>query len=117
MSETITNKIHHQITSTPVILYMKGCPLFPQCGFSSQVAHILQSLKINFQYVNILSHPEIRSHLPHYAQWPTFPQLWLKGELIGGCDIVTELFQSGELEELFKKESIEQNAHIEACLI
>ena len=77
---------------------MKGSPLFPQCGFSAQVAQILQSLEIDFHFVNILSNPDIRSELPHYANWPTFPQLFVDGDLVGGCDIITELHESKELE-------------------
>lgn len=90
-------RIKHQIENHDLLLYMKGTPQFPQCGFSGQVAHILKLCKAQYAYVNILENPDIRQTLPQYANWPTFPQLYLKGELIGGCDIVTELYESGEL--------------------
>lgn len=91
-------RIKHQIESHALLLYMKGTPQFPQCGFSGQVVHILKLCKAKYAYVNILENPDIRQTLPQYANWPTFPQLYLKGELIGGCDIVTELFEQGELQ-------------------
>lgn len=92
-------RIKQQIESHDLLLYMKGTPQFPQCGFSGQVVHILKVCKAKFAYVNILENPDIRQTLPIYANWPTFPQLYLKGELLGGCDIVTELFQNGTLEK------------------
>lgn len=92
--------IKAQITSHPVLLYMKGTPQFPQCGFSARVAHILETLKTKLAYVNILEHPDIRATLPGYANWPTFPQLYIQGELIGGCDIVSDLYAKGELAAL-----------------
>ena len=115
MQQETLKKIEQQIKSSPALLYMKGSPLFPQCGFSAQVAQILQSLEIDFNFVNILSHPDIRSELPHYAKWPTFPQLWLNGELIGGCDIITEMFQSGDLESLLEENKILKNSVINEC--
>lgn len=96
------SRIQAQIESHPVLLYMKGTPQFPQCGFSAQVARILLSLNTKFAYVNILEEPEIRAQLPKYANWPTFPQLYIQKELIGGCDIVTELHSQGELEAQLK---------------
>lgn len=92
-------RIKQQIEKNPLLLYMKGTPQFPQCGFSGQVVHILRLCKAKFAYVNILENPDIRQTLPMYANWPTFPQLYLNGELIGGCDIVTELFEQGELQK------------------
>lgn len=91
-------RIKQQIEGNDCLLYMKGSPQFPQCGFSGQVVHILKLCKAQFAYVNILENPDIRQTLPMYANWPTFPQLYIKGELIGGCDIVTELFEKGELQ-------------------
>lgn len=90
-------KIKLQIANNPVILYMKGTPQFPQCGYSNQVVQILKATKAKVSYVNILENPDIRVELPKYAQWPTFPQLYVNGELIGGCDIVTELNEKDEL--------------------
>ena len=91
-------RIKSQIDGHSLLLYMKGTPQFPQCGFSGQVVHILRQCKAQFAYVNILENLDIRQTLPMYANWPTFPQLYLKGELIGGCDIVTELFEQGTLQ-------------------
>ncbi|MBP9723005.1 MAG: Grx4 family monothiol glutaredoxin [Gammaproteobacteria bacterium] len=97
------NMIKEQISSNPIILYMKGTPQFPQCGFSGQVVQILKLSGVeNYAHVNILENPDIRAELPKYADWPTFPQLYVNGELIGGCDIVTELYQSGELSKVLE---------------
>ena len=95
-------RIKEQIATTPVLLYMKGTPDFPMCGFSAKAVTCLKEVGEPFAYVNILQDAEIRSELPKYANWPTFPQLWVKGELIGGCDIISEMHQAGELAELLK---------------
>ncbi|WP_299010820.1 Grx4 family monothiol glutaredoxin [uncultured Shewanella sp.] len=100
--ETV-EKIKQQLSENPIILYMKGSPKLPSCGFSSQVAQIMINCNEQFAYVDILQHPDIRSELPKYANWPTFPQLWIEGELIGGCDILTEMYQKGELQPLLKE--------------
>lgn len=97
--ETI-DKIKQQLAENPIILYMKGSPKLPSCGFSSQAAQALIGCGEKFAYVDILLHPDIRQELPKFAQWPTFPQLWVEGELIGGCDIILEMFQKGELQTL-----------------
>lgn len=89
--------IKDQIGSNKVILYMKGTPQFPQCGFSARAVDALIQVGKPFAYVNILEHPDIRAELPKYANWPTFPQLWVAGELVGGSDIVLEMLQNGEL--------------------
>lgn len=102
LSEEVVATIKEQIDTNPILLYMKGSPAAPQCGFSAQTVQCLINIGERFAYVDILSHPEIRSTLPRYANWPTFPQLYVNGELIGGCDIVTEMFESGELEPLIK---------------
>lgn len=95
--------IKQQITNNPVILYMKGTPQFPSCGFSSRVVQILKAMHAKVSYVNVLENPDIRSELPKYAQWPTFPQLYINGELIGGCDIVTEMHEKNELLPLLQE--------------
>ena len=100
MSEEVIDTIKQQISENPIILYMKGSPQAPQCGFSAQTGQCMVGCGQRFAYVDILSNPEIRATLPGYAQWPTFPQLWVEGELVGGCDIITEMFESGELETL-----------------
>ncbi|MCX2979369.1 Grx4 family monothiol glutaredoxin [Halieaceae bacterium IMCC14734] len=98
----ILDSIKEQIENNPVILYMKGSPNQPQCGFSARTSQALMACGERFAYVDVLSNPEIREHLPAYANWPTFPQLWVGGELIGGCDIITEMHESGELQPLLK---------------
>lgn len=103
MSEDILDTIREQIQSNPIILYMKGSPAAPQCGFSAQTVQCLASCGERFAYVDVLAHPDIRANLPKVGDWPTFPQLWVEGELVGGCDIVTEMFESGELAELIKQ--------------
>ncbi len=99
----IIDTIREQIESNPVILYMKGSPEQPQCGFSARTVQALMACGERFAYVDVLSNPDIRANLPAYADWPTFPQLWVKGELIGGCDIVTEMNQNGELKTLIQE--------------
>ena len=92
--------IKDQIANNNILLYMKGTPKFPQCGFSSQTVQALMACGERFAFVNILEHPDIRAELPKYANWPTFPQLWINGELVGGCDIVMEMSGTGELAEM-----------------
>ncbi len=99
----IIETIKEQIQGNRILLYMKGSPNQPQCGFSARTVEALMACGERFAYVDILTNPEIRASLPGYANWPTFPQLWVDGELIGGCDIVTEMFESGELQTLVKQ--------------
>lgn len=99
----IIDTIKEQIENNTILLYMKGSPNQPQCGFSAQTVQALMACGERIAYVDILSNPDIRANLPKYANWPTFPQLWINGELIGGCDIVTEMFASGELQALVKE--------------
>ncbi|MCK4742663.1 MAG: Grx4 family monothiol glutaredoxin [Sulfuriflexus sp.] len=93
-------RIKEQVEGSPIVLYMKGTPQFPQCGFSSRTAQALQQCGVEFGYINVLADQEVYENLPNYADWPTFPQLYIDGELIGGCDITLELFQSGELQKM-----------------
>ncbi|KAA8735365.1 Grx4 family monothiol glutaredoxin [Acinetobacter qingfengensis] len=95
--------IRDQIAKHAVLLYMKGTPQFPQCGFSARAVEVLSQIGRPFAYVNILENPDIRATLPAIANWPTFPQLWVKGELVGGSDIMMEMFQSGELRTLIEE--------------
>ena len=97
--------IKEQISSNAIILYMKGSPNQPQCGFSARASQALMACGERFAYVDILSNPDIRAELPAYANWPTFPQLWVGGELVGGSDIIVELYESGELQKLVKDAS------------
>lgn len=99
-------RIEKQINQNAVLLYMKGSPKLPSCGFSSQACEVLIKCGLPFAYVDILKESEIRSELPKYANWPTFPQLWIAGELVGGCDIILEMFRENEL-----KPMIEQAVH------
>ena len=96
---TIEN-IKKQIEENDILLYMKGSPNAPQCGFSQRASQAIMACGQRFAYVDILSNPDIRQELPKYANWPTFPQLWVKGELVGGCDIITEMHENGELKTL-----------------
>jgi len=105
----VMDRIKHQVGSHPVLLYMKGTPDFPQCGFSARTSQILKSLDVEFGHVNVLAEPEIRASLPKYSNWPTFPQLFVKGELVGGCDIVVEMFESGELKKLFDEKGLKHS--------
>lgn len=95
------DRIREQVTNNKIVLYMKGTPQFPQCGFSSKAAQVLQACGVNdFLAVNVLADPEIFENLKYYANWPTFPQLYVKGELIGGCDIMVDMYQKGEIQPL-----------------
>ena len=95
-------RIKEQVESTPIVLYMKGTPQLPQCGFSSRTAQALSQCEVEFGYVNVLADQDVYENLPNYADWPTFPQLYINGELVGGCDITLELFQNGELQKMTK---------------
>ena len=98
----VMNRIKDQVEGNPVVIYMKGTPTFPQCGFSSRAAAALQDCGVKFAYVNVLEDAEIFQNLPRYADWPTFPQVYIDGELVGGCDITLELHASGELKKMMK---------------
>lgn len=100
--------IKQQIEANPVILYMKGSPNAPQCGFSQRTSQAVMACGQRFAYVDVLANPEIRSGLPQYGNWPTFPQLWVKGELVGGNDIVLEMYESGELKTLLETTATDQ---------
>ena len=97
------NEIKKQISENSILLYMKGTPSSPQCGFSAHTVKAIQECAKPFNYVNILENPAIRAVLPEYANWPTFPQLWINGELIGGCDIILEMHQEGELQDIINQ--------------
>ncbi len=101
VSSSTLERIQNDIKSNDVVLYMKGTKLFPQCGFSAVVVSILQKLDVEFLDVNVLADAEIRQGIKEFADWPTIPQLYYKGEFVGGCDIIREMYASGELQELF----------------
>ncbi|MCE1169995.1 Grx4 family monothiol glutaredoxin [Azovibrio restrictus] len=102
MSRDVQKEVHDLVTSNPVVLYMKGTPQFPQCGFSATAAEILKRCGVDFVAVNILLDDEIRLAIKEYANWPTIPQLYIKGEFVGGCDIMREMYQEGELQKLLE---------------
>jgi monothiol glutaredoxin len=110
MDNPVFAEIQSQIDSTPVMLFMKGTPMFPQCGFSARVVQILKHANIPFKTVNVLEDPEIRDGIKAFSNWPTIPQLYVKGEFVGGCDIVTEMYQSGELTSLLRDKGISHDA-------
>ncbi len=92
--------IRQMVQDNPIVLFMKGTPDFPQCGFSMRTARALQACDAKFMHVDVIADPEVRQTLPQYSDWPTFPQLFINGNLVGGCDITLELFQSGELQKM-----------------
>jgi monothiol glutaredoxin len=106
MADTISTRIQSDIEKNDVMLYMKGTPIFPQCGFSARVIQILTHMGVPFQTANVLEDAELREGVKAFSQWPTVPQLYVKGEFVGGCDIVTEMYQNGELETLMKQQGV-----------
>ncbi len=102
----INKEIQNTVTENDVVLYMKGSKDFPQCGFSAAVSHVLSKLGVNYLDVDILRDPEIRQGIKDFSDWPTIPQLYVKGEFIGGCDIIKEMFETGELQTLLKEKGI-----------
>ena len=110
MVNQVFDRIQHDITDNPVMLYMKGNAMFPQCGFSARVVQILTHLGVLFQTANVLEDPELREGIKQFSNWPTVPQLYVKGDFVGGCDIVTEMFQSGELANLLTEKGIPHEA-------
>jgi monothiol glutaredoxin len=100
MTDTnIAERIKHDIADNAVVLYMKGTPVFPQCGFSSAVVQILTTIGVKFKGIDVLADPEIRQGIKEFSSWPTVPQLYVKGEFVGGCDIIREMYETGELQE------------------
>src|SRR6516162_860735 len=102
MDTTVQQRISQEVSDNPVVLYMKGTPVFPQCGFSAAVVQILSHLGVKFKGIDVLADPEIRQGIKEFSTWPTIPQLYVKGEFVGGCDIVREMFEAGELGEFLK---------------
>ncbi|MDC8011981.1 Grx4 family monothiol glutaredoxin [Tahibacter soli] len=99
----VLERIKATVEASPIVLFMKGTPQFPMCGFSSRTAQALKAVNADYASVNVLEDPEVRANLPRYSNWPTFPQLFINGELIGGCDITLELYESGELERMVRE--------------
>jgi monothiol glutaredoxin len=101
------DEIRETVEQNAIVLFMKGTPEAPQCGFSMRTAQALRACGARFAYVDVLANPEVRQHLPAYSNWPTFPQVFIRGELIGGCDIVLDLYQRGELQKMVAEASTE----------
>ncbi len=110
MSNPAFDRIQAEIDAAPVMLYMKGTAMFPQCGFSARVVQILTHLNVPFKTANVLEDEALRDGIKEFSSWPTIPQLYVKGEFVGGCDIITEMFQSGELETLLTEKEIPHQA-------
>jgi len=106
MSETIADRIEATVKADDVVLFMKGTPVFPQCGFSATVVQILNHLGAPFQSYDVLQDPELRQGIKDYSEWPTIPQLYVKGEFVGGCDILREMFETGELGQFLEEKGI-----------
>ncbi|HEY2540414.1 MAG TPA: Grx4 family monothiol glutaredoxin [Stellaceae bacterium] len=106
MDATVQDRIQQEITDTPVVLFMKGSPVFPQCGFSAAVVQMLSQLGVKFKGIDVLSDPQIRQGIKEFSSWPTIPQLYVKGEFIGGCDIVREMYETGELKQVFEEKGV-----------
>jgi monothiol glutaredoxin len=102
----VFDRIRQDISANDVVLYMKGTAVFPQCGYSAAIVQVLSNLKISFKDVDVLSDPSLRQGVKDFANWPTVPQLYVKGEFIGGCDIVREMYASGELQDLLKEKGL-----------
>lgn len=106
MTNSITQTIENELSNNDVVLFMKGTPVFPQCGFSAAVANLLNTMNITYKGINVLEDEEIRQGIKEFSNWPTIPQLYIKGEFIGGCDIVREMFASGELQSVLKEKGV-----------
>jgi monothiol glutaredoxin len=106
MDATVQDRIEQEISGAPVVLFMKGSPVFPQCGFSAAVVQILSQLGVKFKGIDVLSDPQIRQGIKEFSSWPTIPQLYVKGEFIGGCDIVREMYETGELKQVFEEKGV-----------
>ncbi|WP_262695483.1 Grx4 family monothiol glutaredoxin [Kordiimonas aquimaris] len=110
MSENpVFDRIETYVKKDDVVLFMKGTPIFPQCGFSSVVAQVLQHLDVSYESYNVLEDMEIREGIKAYSDWPTIPQLYVKGEFVGGCDIIKEMFEAGELQQLLADHNLVKN--------
>jgi len=106
----VFQSIQQEIDDNPVVLFMKGTPMFPQCGFSAAVVEALSRMEVKFKGIDVLQDPSLREGIKSFADWPTIPQLYVKGEFVGGCDIIKEMFETGDLQKLFKDKGIEYAA-------
>jgi monothiol glutaredoxin len=106
MDTTVRERISREVADNPVVLYMKGSPVFPQCGFSAAVVQILSHLGVKFKGVDVLVDPGIRQGIKEFSNWPTIPQLYVKGEFVGGCDIIREMYETGELQQVLEQKGV-----------
>jgi monothiol glutaredoxin len=106
MDVTTHDRIRQQVSDNPVVLFMKGTPVFPQCGFSATVVQILSHMGVKFKGIDVLADSSVREGIKEFSSWPTIPQLYVKGEFIGGCDIVREMFETGELQQVFEEKGV-----------
>ena len=107
MDDTVAERIKTELSENDVVVFMKGTPVFPQCGFSAAVVQVLTHMGVKFKGIDVLQDPGLRQGVKDFTTWPTIPQLYVKGEFVGGCDIVREMFQSGELQELLDSQGVE----------
>jgi monothiol glutaredoxin len=107
---TVTDRIKQDIADNTVVLFMKGTPVFPQCGFSARVVQILTQLGVKFKGIDVLADPAIRQGIKEFSSWPTIPQLYVKGEFVGGCDIISEMYENGELKQVFAGKGVATRA-------
>ena len=110
MENVVFDRIREEITDSDVVLFMKGTPVFPQCGFSAAVTQVLTVMGVKFKGINVLDDPGIRDGIKSFSSWPTIPQLYVKGEFVGGCDIVREMYDSGELQQLLSDKGVQTQA-------
>ena len=110
MDTTVQQRISQEVGDNPVVLYMKGTPVFPQCGFSAAVVQILTHMGVKFKGIDVLTDPEIRQGIKEFSSWPTIPQLYVKGEFIGGCDIIREMYETGELQQVLEQKGVSVRA-------
>ena len=106
LDENVKQRIQTEIDSNNVVLFMKGTPVFPQCGFSSMVSQVLNHMSVEFKGIDVLAESSLRDGIKIFSDWPTVPQLYVKGEFVGGCDIIREMYENGELKQLFDEKSI-----------
>ncbi len=104
--DPVKERIESDLKTNDVVLYMKGTPVFPQCGFSAAVVQVLTHMGVKFKGINVLEDPELRQGIKEFTNWPTIPQLYVKGEFVGGCDIVREMYQTGELAEMMQTKGV-----------
>ena len=106
LDDTTRERIQTEVDSNDVLLFMKGTPVFPQCGFSAAVIQVLSHLQVKFSSVNVLEDPDVRDGIKQYSDWPTIPQLYVKGEFVGGCDIIREMYETGELKTFLEEKGL-----------